>query len=74
VNGLSRADDAHAAKNVGKINATNGATRIEDYLSCLQQRVTARPHDHQFTEDGEQNIAAKRALNKLQIGREEFTA
>jgi hypothetical protein len=34
VNGFSSADDAHAAKNVGKINATNGATRIEDYLSC----------------------------------------
>jgi hypothetical protein len=27
-----------------------------------------------FTADGAQNIAAKRALNKLQIGREEFTA
>jgi hypothetical protein len=27
-----------------------------------------------FTEDGAQNIAPKRALNKLQIGREEFTA
>jgi hypothetical protein len=36
--------------------------------------ASSRPHDHQFTEDGEQNIAAKRALNKLQIGREEFTA
>jgi hypothetical protein len=28
VNGFSSADDAHAAKNVGKINATNGATRM----------------------------------------------
>jgi hypothetical protein len=53
--------DAHAAKNVGTINATNGATRMgwDDLWS------------HEYA--GRKHSAAKCALN-LQIRREEFTA
>lgn len=74
VNGLSSAD-AHAAKQVGKIKARSDVTHgMRSSLTIRRPREASAFSTSHLMNVQRKNIAAKPALNKLQIRREEFTA